>query len=77
MNSKIKSEIYGNGYGSKHCWVRGYTPQGVDSIYEKYTQYSCKCGESFCHYYDLVPNIFETMKTAGVKEDCLLNGTKS
>ena len=36
--------------------------------------YVCKdCNESFRHYYDVVPDIFEAMRGRGVKEECATN----
>jgi len=67
-----RSAICGEGYGNCHLWVRGRTAQ-VGSGYpqEKRTQYTCaNCDAGFYHYYDLVPDIFEAMEKAEVKNSC-------
>ena len=63
------SEIGGQGYGDKHAWIRGATFV-ADRAEDKGTIYSCICGANFVHRYDLIPDIFENIKQAGVREDC-------
>jgi hypothetical protein len=58
------SDIQGTGYGSSHNWKNlGTSPR-------KETRYACECGESFLHAYDKIPDIFEAMHNAGVKDKC-------
>lgn len=70
------SDIYGNGYGSKHDWVRGHTNQSylgqVYSYKDKATMYTCKnCGQTFSHQYGVISDIFEAIKQSGVTEECI------
>lgn len=64
------SDIYGKGYGDKHDWKRGYTPQ-VGSWDTKSTSYRCGvCGEKFTHFYDAIPDIFQAMQHQNVNAEC-------
>jgi hypothetical protein len=70
------SDIYGEGYGSKHDWVRGYTNQTdlgeTPTSYDKATSYDCsRCNAQFTHRYDVISNIFIAMEAAGVPEECI------
>lgn len=69
-----KSNIYGEGYGSSHTWIRGQTIQwsslGLD-YYAAFTDYSClKCGAKFKHYYHSTPNIFQAMNDTDIVSEC-------
>ena len=65
------SNIFGQGYGDKHDWVRGETAQVGSLDFLKNTQYSCrKCSAEFAHYYDNTPDIFEAIRVSGVSEEC-------
>lgn len=69
---KNKSNIFGKGYGDSHQWIRGGTNQvGSDWMY-KATYYECPCGARFSHPYDIIPNIFEAIRQAGVADKCPL-----
>ena len=60
------SDIYGEGYGASHEWVRGYQPHG-----DRSTPYKCKkCGVEFRHWYNVVPNIHEAIREAGIPDKC-------
>lgn len=60
------SDIYGDGYGSKHNWTR------IATTGNKCTTYLCSCGESFTHWYDQISDIFDAMKSRGVSEECCI-----
>lgn len=66
------SDIYGNGWGADHDWVRGGTNQvGSASPWMKASFYECSnCHESFAHSYDIYPDIFVQMKVLGISEHC-------
>jgi hypothetical protein len=66
----VKSDIYGNGYGSSHCWERRYTPQNVYSRQDKYTEYICRCGVVFRHFYDMESDIFIAILKSGIPDKC-------
>lgn len=71
MGGYKMSDIGGVGYGDKHDWKRGETAQVGDRYWDKGTGYHCpKCGASFNHAYDIIPNIFQAIEQAGVKENC-------
>ena len=68
---KKTSQISGQGYGDKHNWQRGSTAQVGATPWDKGTGYHCEdCGAGFNHAYDLIPDIFEAIKEAGVSEEC-------
>ncbi len=66
------SDISGKGYGDSHNWIRGGTNQVGSNWMKKATYYVCPCGVIFSHAYDIIPDIFEAMKQAGIPEKCLL-----
>lgn len=60
------SDIKGVGWGSAHDWER------VESTPDKSTLYVCrKCPESFRHFYDYTPDIFEAMRDLAVNQECV------
>jgi len=68
------SDINGSGYGDSHNWQRGDSLQwgnmGLPSSAAQ-TKYTCKdCGESFCHHYNITPNIFQAMEDSGISDVC-------
>ncbi len=71
---EIKSNIYGEGYGSSHTWIRGETlqwgPLRLD-YYSAFTDYSClKCGAKFKHYYHITTSIFQAIKETDIINQC-------
>lgn len=66
------SQLYGRGYGDDHPWKRGATAHvGGAPGDQRFTEYSCAvCGAVFRHYYDLEPDIFNVIESAGISESC-------
>lgn len=66
------SDIFGEGYGSKHTWKRISTAQvGSAPNNQRFTSYKCKvCSQTFKHYYNLIPDIFEAMELEAVTDSC-------
>ncbi len=56
------------GIQSNHCWRNvGASVQGSAAAHDKFSQWICTvCASSFKHYYDLQPDIFETMHDAKI-----------
>lgn len=73
MDTTKKSDISGSGYGDSHQWIRGGTNQVGADWMSKASYYGCPCGATFSHAYDIIPDIFEAMRQAGVPEECPLN----
>ena len=72
------SDIFGQGYGYKHDWMRGETARVGSLDFLKNTQYSCrKCFVVFAHYYDNELDIFEVIRVAGVSEECQIQESKA
>jgi len=71
--TKMKSHIYGEGYGSSHQWIRGGTNQVGSDWMNKASYYGCPCGATFSHPYDIIPDIFEAMRIEGVVDICPLS----
>jgi len=64
------SEIRGKGYGDKHNWKNLRTEQSSIPSHRS-TLYQCqKCNIFFRHWYHVIPDIFEAMKTSNKKEEC-------
>lgn len=66
------TQIHGFGYGESHNWIRGQTFV-ADRPEDKGTVYTCPCGASFVHRYDLIPDIWKAIKESGVTEICPLS----
>jgi hypothetical protein len=66
------SDIRGIGYGDWHAWENVETARvGSAPAEYKWTRYECRaCGAEFKHYYDVKPNIFDTMKVIPVPAEC-------
>jgi len=59
-------------FGTQHNWVRGETAQvGAAPPEAKRTEWQCAgCACKFVHYYDLIRNIEEAMRTAKIDSRC-------
>jgi hypothetical protein len=65
------SAIRGEGTGSTHTWAHVWTAQVGSNAPLKRSVYKCeKCGRTFTHWYDLVPDIFDAMNREGVEDPC-------
>lgn len=64
------SDINGKGYGDKHDWERyGTVPCG--GRYNRVTLFKCnKCHQTFSHYHNLEPDIFDEMRKSNITEEC-------
>lgn len=78
-NSKQKSHIRGVGYGSDHIWIHQetkqlspfYNPNYKNNVKDKQSTYKCQdCGVVFCHYYDMIPDIFTAIKNSKISNKC-------
>ena len=64
------SDITGDGHGSSHSWKNCGTIQSSNR-FNRATLYRClNCGLLFNHYYHVNPDIFSTMKDAGIPNVC-------
>ena len=72
MTSSITSDIWGVGYGSIHRWEKWYEINDKDTPSDrKQIQYKCKvCNIYHNHFFDVIPNVFDSMKQAMVPKDC-------
>lgn len=71
MMTKYMSDIFGKGWDDDHNWQRGSTAQVGSTWAAKSTTYQCRnCGVAFSHPYDIIPDIFQAIEQAGVKEHC-------
>lgn len=65
------SDIYGEGWGSSHDWQNKGTNQVGSAYWVKATYYVCKkCGITFKHEYDLIPDIFKAIELNGIPDKC-------
>lgn len=65
------SDITGIGYGSKHNWIDRGTEQISSPKEHRSTRYICRnCNAVFRHYYHITPDIFQAIKSNGIKEEC-------
>ena len=72
---KIKSQIFGTGYGDSHVWMRGHTNKyllrQVLPYRDKCIHYKCRnCGVTFSYYYNVEPNISQAIKNSGIPDKC-------
>src|SRR5690242_12118302 len=67
-----KSDVLGDGYGSKHLWKKQRTyAVGCAPPETKGTEFKCaRCGVLFVHRYALYPDIFDAMKRCEIPEEC-------
>lgn len=67
-----KSCLHGEGHGSKHVWQNlGSATVRNGDRQKKHTLYQCGvCQQTFKHFYDLDPDIFQAMKHAEIPESC-------
>lgn len=76
MSDRAVSQVWGDGYGDSHIWIRGETlgrnaAGEVPDLVERNTAYHCSvCGAYFKHYYCVTPDIFKAIKQAGIASQC-------
>jgi hypothetical protein len=72
MNPSITSDIWGVGYGSNHRWEKRFTINDKSlPSHQRYIHYRCKvCNLYHSHFFDVIPDIFSSMKRAVLPEEC-------